>query len=218
VHAAAAGQRAHASAGAKAAQAQAAAVSPPAETQGLAADKHVQEMDAQQPRPFSRAKFKAALLEKIAATAPKTLGEAAKFKEEGKLSSAKAELHGTVDDSKKAAAGPVADTAAKAPDPSGIPAKPVTPLPGAEASPPPPDVGAGQAMPKPRPEAEVEGDGFKPSVPRNRERTSGAKSGFQEDNRRRSIRQAARVPPRATLTLQPTPGGRISFSPSTSER
>jgi hypothetical protein len=31
-------------------------------------------------------------------------------------------------------------------------------------------------------------------------------------------RQAARLPPRAALTLQPTPGGRISFSPSTSER
>jgi hypothetical protein len=36
----------------------------------------------------------------------------------------------------------------------------------------------------------VEGDGFEPSVPRSRERTSDAKSDLQEDNRRRSIRQA----------------------------
>ena len=41
---------------------------------------------------------------------------------------------------------------------------------------------------------------------------------LQEDNRRRSMRQTARLPPRAALTLQQTPGGRISFSPSTSER
>jgi hypothetical protein len=37
----------------------------------------------------------------------------------------------------------------------------------------------------------LEGDGFEPSVPpHSRERTSGAKSDFQDDNRRRSIRQA----------------------------
>jgi hypothetical protein len=36
----------------------------------------------------------------------------------------------------------------------------------------------------------LEGDGFEPSVPRSRERTSDAKSDLQEDNRRRSIRQA----------------------------
>jgi hypothetical protein len=35
----------------------------------------------------------------------------------------------------------------------------------------------------------LEGDGFEPSVPRNRERTSGAKSDL-EDSRRRRIRQA----------------------------
>jgi hypothetical protein len=35
----------------------------------------------------------------------------------------------------------------------------------------------------------LEGDGFKPSVPRSRERTSRAKSDLQDDNRRRSIRQ-----------------------------
>ncbi len=115
----------------------------------------MQELDAQKPRPFSREAFKAALLAKIAATAPKTLGDAAKFKEAGKLGGAKAELHGTVTEGKKEAAGPISDTAAKAPDPSGIPAKPVTPLSGPEPSPPPPDVGAGQAVPKPRPESEV---------------------------------------------------------------
>lgn len=155
VHGAAAAQRKHGHSAAKAAQAQAAAVSPPAETQGLAADKHVQELDAQKPRPFGRAAFKAALLAKIAASAPKTLGEAAKFKEEGKLGGAKSELHGTVQDGKKEAAGPIADTAAKAPDPSGVPPKPVIPLAGPEPSPPPPDVAAGQAVPKPRPESEV---------------------------------------------------------------
>ena len=36
----------------------------------------------------------------------------------------------------------------------------------------------------------LEEDGFEPSVPRGRERTSRAKSDLQDDNRRRSIRQA----------------------------
>jgi hypothetical protein len=36
----------------------------------------------------------------------------------------------------------------------------------------------------------VEEDGFEPSVPGSRERTSRAKSDLQDDNRRRSIRQA----------------------------
>jgi hypothetical protein len=39
------------------------------------------------------------------------------------------------------------------------------------------------------PDSPLEGDGFEPSVPRNRERTSGAKSDL-EDSRRRRIRQA----------------------------
>jgi hypothetical protein len=155
VHAVAAVQRKHAPAAAKVAQAHTAAVGPPGEVASRAADRHVQEMDRQQPRPFDRAKFKAALLKKIADTAPKNLGEAEKFKESGKLTGTKTGLHGTVQESKTSAAGPIAETTAKPADTSGIAPKPVTPLPPAETGTPPADVGAAAAVPKPRSDADV---------------------------------------------------------------
>jgi uncharacterized protein YicC (UPF0701 family) len=151
----AAKQRQHAPAAAKAAQAHAAAVGPPGEVASRAADRHVQEMDRQQPRPFDRTKFKAALLKKIADIAPKTLGEADDFKASGKLDGAKNEVHGTVQEGEADAKGPIADTTAKPVDPSGIAPKPVTPLPPPEKGTPPADVGAAAATPKPRAGAEV---------------------------------------------------------------
>src|SRR6202007_2511229 len=92
---------------------------------------------------------------KIAASAPKTLGDAEKFKESGKLSGAKSELHGTVQEGKTEAAGPIADTAAKPADTSGIAPQPATPWPPTEVGPPPPDVGAAAAAPAPHSDAEV---------------------------------------------------------------
>jgi hypothetical protein len=155
VHSAAAKQRAHAPARAKAAEAQAAAVSPPSEVASRAKDRHVQEMDRTQPRPFNRAAFKAALLAKIKETAPKSLEEADNFKESGKVADVKTQLQGTVQEGKKNAAGPVAETAAKAPDPSGIAPKPVTPLPPVEPGAPPGDVGVTAATPKPRSDTDI---------------------------------------------------------------
>jgi hypothetical protein len=155
VHGAAAGQRRHSPAAAKVAQAHAAAVSPPGEVSSQAADRHIQEMNQQQPRPFDRAAFKKALLDKIAATTPKTLGDAEKFKQSGKLASAKSELHGPVDKSKQEAAGPISQTATKPADASGIEPKPVTPMPPVETGAPPPDVGAAAAAPKPFGDADV---------------------------------------------------------------
>ena len=151
----AAKQRAHAPAGVKAAQAQAAAVGPPGEVASRAQDRHVQEMDSKQPRPFNRAAFKAALLAKIKDTAPKNLEEADDFKENGKVAGIKADLQGTVKEGKKDAAGPVADSASKPADASGIAPKPVTPMPPVEAGPPAGDVGATAATPKPRSDAEI---------------------------------------------------------------
>jgi hypothetical protein len=155
VHGAAVGQRRHAPAAAKVAQAHAAAVSPPGEVSSQAADRHIQEMNQQQPRPFDRAAFKKALLDKIAATTPKTLSDAEKFKQSGKLASAKSELHGPVDKSKQEAAGPISQTATKPADASGIEPKPVTPMPPVETGAPPPDVGAAAAAPKPLGDADV---------------------------------------------------------------
>jgi hypothetical protein len=151
----AAKQRAHTPAGVKAAQAQAAAVGPSGEVASRAQDRHVQEMDSKQPRPFNRAAFKAALLAKIKDTAPKNLEEADNFKASGKVAGVKADLQGTVQAGKKDAAGPVADTASKPADASGIAPKPVTPMPPVEAAPPAGDVDAGAATPKPRSDAEI---------------------------------------------------------------
>ena len=71
-------------------------------------------MDAQEPQPFDRAAFKAALLQKIADTAPKTLEEADEFKDSGKLDAVKGEMTSKVGEGKAQAQGNIAETAAEA--------------------------------------------------------------------------------------------------------
>jgi hypothetical protein len=140
---------------AKAAQAQAAAVSPPGEIASQASAGQVQEMAQQQPKPFDRAAFKAALLQKITSITPKNLEEADQFKKSGKVGDVKGALTTTVSQGKEQAQGGIAEKARETPDPSGIQPKPVTPLQPADPGPPPPDVGAAAAAPKPKTEADV---------------------------------------------------------------
>ncbi|MBE9225436.1 DUF4157 domain-containing protein [Phormidium sp. LEGE 05292] len=145
----------HPPAGTKSAEAQAAAVSPANEVESKAQDKQVQEMNQQQPGQFNAGAFKAALMEKIAASTPQTLEEADKFKDQNKLDSVKGDLSSQVGEEKKQAADPIEEKTKEQPDTSGITPKPVTPLPPKQAGKAPSNIGANKAAPKPKSESEV---------------------------------------------------------------
>ncbi|XHX78803.1 MAG: DUF4157 domain-containing protein [Stenomitos frigidus ULC029] len=148
-------QKQHDPAKAKATAAQAAAVPPANDVGSKAAGKQVGQMDQQQPKPFDRKAFKAALLDKIAASAPKNLQEADKFKESGKVGAIKGELTGPVDTSKQQSQGAIEAKVKGTPDPGGIESKAVTPLPPNSVGAPPTGIDAAQATPKPKTAAET---------------------------------------------------------------
>jgi hypothetical protein len=148
-------QRAHAPASDKAAAAQSAASGPSNEVASMAAGAQVGEMDAQEPQAFDRESFKAALLEKIAKTAPRNLKEADDFKDSGKLDAVKRDMTATVGEKKAQAQGNIAEATQSPPDTTGIEPKPVTPLEPPDAGPPPADLGAAAAAPKPKTDSEI---------------------------------------------------------------
>lgn len=153
-HGVAAHQATHAPAAAKAGEAQLAS-NPPGHVATVATAKHVAELEQEPAKPFDRAAFKAALLEKIAATTPKNLEEADDFKSKNKLDGVKGDLNAKVASSKDQSQGPIQQKAKEPPNPSGIPPKEVVPLPPAADGPPPPPIDAAQAAPKPKTTAEV---------------------------------------------------------------
>ncbi|HEX7119487.1 MAG TPA: hypothetical protein VF212_11905, partial [Longimicrobiales bacterium] len=139
----------------KAAEAQAAAPGPPTEVEDAAAGRQVGRMAEQEPAPFDKEAFKRALMERVAAIAPRSLEEADEFKESNKTASLKDDVAGEVTESKEATQAPVEETTNATPDTSGVEPKPVEPLPPTPPGPPPPDIGAEAAAPKPKTEAEV---------------------------------------------------------------
>ena len=152
----AAKKRAHQPAASKAAAAQAAAESPAAELAGKAQANQVGKVQQAPAPPFDAAGFKARLMERIAALAPKNTQEADNFKESGKLGGVKDEMKGAAAEKQEAATGPIEQENAAAPDAAGVEPKPVTPLAAEEAGAPPADLGAQAAAPKSRTAAEVE--------------------------------------------------------------
>ena len=147
-------EKRHAPAATKAAAAHSAVQSSANEVSSRAAARQTDVIDQQQPRPFNREAFKAALLKKIADTAPKTLEAADKFKEENNLGSVKSDLTAQVADEKKDAQGPLAEKVQETPDTSGIDPKASTPLPPQEAT-PAPHISAAGAAPKPASNQEI---------------------------------------------------------------
>lgn len=139
----------------KAAQAQAAASGPANDVASQAAEAQVGKMGAQEPNPFDKNAFKAALWKKISEVAPTNLEEADEFKESGKVGEIKGAVTSQVAASKDVAQGPIQRTTAEAPNPAGFQPKPVTPLPPNNIGPPPPSVGAADAAPKPKSDAEI---------------------------------------------------------------
>ena len=147
VKGAAAHQKAHASAGTKVAAAHAAVASPANEVPSKAAAKQTDEIDQEQPKPFNRAAFKAALLKKIEDTAPKTLKAADEFKTSNNLDTVKSDLNSQVASDKKESQGALAVKVAATPDSSGIEPLTAAPLTPEEAG-APPQVAAAGAAPK----------------------------------------------------------------------
>ncbi len=145
----------HPPAGQKSAEAQAAAIPPANEVTSKAQHRQVEEINQQQPGKFNAAAFKAALMEKIAAVTPQTLEEADNFKNNNKINSVKGDLSSQVTAEKKQAADSIENKTKESPNTSGIPAKPVTPLPPNQVGSPTSDIGASAAAPKPKSEAEV---------------------------------------------------------------
>jgi hypothetical protein len=139
----------------KAAEAQAAALGPPNEVEATAAGNQVGRMAEQEPTPFDKEAFKAALIAKINQIAPNTLEDADEFKSSGKTQQLKGAVAGEVEASKQGAEGPIRQTSEEQPDTGGIQPRPVEPLPPTEPGPSPPSVGAAAAAPKPKSEAEV---------------------------------------------------------------
>jgi hypothetical protein len=148
----------------KAAEAQAAALGPPNEVAAMAGGNQVGKMAAQEPAPFDKEGFKAALVEKINQIAPGTIDEADKFKSSGAAGQLKTSVVGQVEAGKEGAQGPVKQTAEEAPDTASVEPKPVVPQPPTEAGPAPPDIGASAAAPKPKTDAEVNLDAGPQSV------------------------------------------------------
>lgn len=139
----------------KAAQAQAAASGPVNDVASQAEAAQVGKMGAQEPNPFDKNAFKAALWKKISEVAPTNLEEADDFKESGKVGEIKGALTSQVAASKDVAQGPIQRTSTEAPNPAGLQPKPVTPLPPNNIGAPPPAVGAADAAPKPKSDAEI---------------------------------------------------------------
>jgi hypothetical protein len=139
----------------KAAEAQAAAPVPANEQSSQAAASQVDTMDAQEPAPFDKESFKAALMAKIAEITPTTKEEAHEFKNQGRAASIQSEVSGTVAANQQAAGADIAGATAQVPDPGSVPARESAALPATPAGPAPPDVGAEAATPGPRPESQV---------------------------------------------------------------
>ena len=139
----------------KAAEAQAAAPGPANDVESQAAAAQVGKMDAQEPQPFDRAGFKAALLQKVAEITPKNLEEADEFKKGNKAASIKGAVTEQVKAGKDTAQGGIKQASEQAPDVGAAQPKPVAPLPPTEAGRPPADIGASAATPKPKSGDEV---------------------------------------------------------------
>jgi hypothetical protein len=149
-------QRSHTPAGSKVAEAHAASVPPANEMGSKAQANQVGEMEQAETPAFDAKAFKAQLMQRIQALAPKSMKEADEFKEQDKLRGMKGEMQTKVGQEKSVSQDPLKQATEAAPDPSGIAPKEVSPLPAAEPGAAPKDIGAQGAAPKPKAASEVE--------------------------------------------------------------
>ncbi|HEY0076465.1 MAG TPA: hypothetical protein VGB77_20375 [Abditibacteriaceae bacterium] len=147
--------KAHEPAPTKAKQAQQAAVGPANEVASKAQARQVEIIEQEEPQPFNRAGFKAALIQKIDEISPRTLKEADEFKSTNKVSAVKAGLTEQVEQEREEAQGNIRHRTQEAPSTSGIEPKSSTPLPEAVPLQASSDIGAEQAIPAPKIASEV---------------------------------------------------------------
>jgi len=115
--------------------AQEAAEAPASEVDSKAQSNQVDTMESAETPAFDAVAFKAKLMERIEAMAPKTAKEADDFKSDGKVGELKEEMSGEVDSQKESTQAPMQEASIATPDTSGIEPKPVTPLEAKEAGP-----------------------------------------------------------------------------------
>ncbi len=149
-------QKHHKSASKEADAAQQAAESPASELESKAQSNQVDTMETAETPAFDAVGFKAKLMERIAAIAPKTAEEADDFKSNDKAGELKTGMTGEVETQKGTSRAPMQEASAAAPDASGIEPKPVTALEKPEAGPMPADIHAENAVPKSKKKGDVE--------------------------------------------------------------
>ncbi len=149
-------QKSHPPAEQKAQQAQGAAESPASEVTSKAQAGHVGQLQSVEQPPFDAAGFKAQLMQKIQAMAPKTAKEADDFKSSNKLGGLKAEMQDKMAQEKNQTTGPMIEKSQATPSTAGLEPKKVKPLQPPPPGSPPQQVNAGLAAPKPKSKAEVE--------------------------------------------------------------
>ena len=153
----------HPPAAKKASEPAKAAKAPPNEKAAGARANQVDKLDqAETPKP-KPATFLETLQAEIAKVMPKTLGDTEKFMKGGDSSEIKGSLKGNVAEQKNQATGDLKQASNTTPSESGVPSKPVTPIP-PEAAAPAPQVDAAAAMPAPKSDAQISLQGSKDQV------------------------------------------------------
>lgn len=145
----------HPAASRKAGQAQAAARPPGNARAAGAKANQVDAMKEAPTPPPEPSGFLAMLRAAIQQIMPKNLDEADKFMKGGEREQVKSAVTGGIAQEKDQAAGAVQSATEQTPDPSGVPDKPVTPIPPEGAPPAPPAVNGADALPAPKPDAQV---------------------------------------------------------------
>jgi hypothetical protein len=149
-------QKSHKPASVEADAAQQAAESPASEMESKAQSNQVDTMETAETPAFDAVAFKARLMERIEAIAPRSAEEADDFKDNDKVGELKNGMAGDLETQKGAAQAPMQEAATTAADASGIEPKPVTALEKPEAGPMPADIHAEKAAPKSKQKKDVE--------------------------------------------------------------
>ena len=133
------------------------AAEPPAnEVDSKAQGNQVDTMESAETPGFDAVAFKAKLMERIEAMAPKTAKEADDFKDSGKVNDLKEGMSGEVESEKESTQTPMQEASNATPDSSAIEPKPVTPLEEKKAGPEPGNVNPEKATIKQKGNSEVE--------------------------------------------------------------
>ncbi|MEM8860472.1 MAG: DUF4157 domain-containing protein, partial [Chloroflexota bacterium] len=149
-------QKEHGDPKGEAAEAQSAAVSPASEVAGQAQAGQVGNMEQAETPEFDKAKFKQALMAKIAASMPKNAEEADEVKSNDQMGAVKADVQGSVKGETDASRQPLDQAKQAGPDQGAVEPRQPEPVKPADPGAVPTEVGAKAAVPKPKGKSELE--------------------------------------------------------------